>query len=259
MANDTEFGLASYFYSRDVGRIWRAAEALECGMVGINTGLISNEVAPFGGVKQSGLGREGSHYGIDDFVEIKVPLLWRPRKVNLTPRTERLCRSSSAGGRCTLSVHAMHEQGDAHEPGRSKRKRERSPLTMDERRESHRRFPEKGGQNYGRGTFGQTESQPGHNPQGSGHARKAGAARAKPRERNLFPAEPVQYRLPGEAADPGAREGSDCQGGRQLTFTKEIPFSSTPERQPSRLAKALVGRIQISLRYHKFRSRSPWN
>lgn len=71
MANDTEFGLASYFYSRDVGRIWRAAEALECGMVGINTGLISNEMAPFGGVKQSGLGREGSHYGIDDFLEIK--------------------------------------------------------------------------------------------------------------------------------------------------------------------------------------------
>jgi succinate-semialdehyde dehydrogenase/glutarate-semialdehyde dehydrogenase len=71
MANDTEFGLASYFFSRDVGRIWRAAEALECGMVGINTGLISNEVAPFGGVKQSGLGREGSHYGIDEFLEIK--------------------------------------------------------------------------------------------------------------------------------------------------------------------------------------------
>jgi succinate-semialdehyde dehydrogenase/glutarate-semialdehyde dehydrogenase len=71
MANDTEFGLASYFYSRDVGRIWRAAEGLESGMVGINTGLISNEVAPFGGVKQSGLGREGSHYGIEEFLEIK--------------------------------------------------------------------------------------------------------------------------------------------------------------------------------------------
>ena len=71
MANDTEFGLASYFYSRDIGRIWRAAEGLECGMVGINTGLISNEVAPFGGVKQSGLGREGSHYGIAEFLEIK--------------------------------------------------------------------------------------------------------------------------------------------------------------------------------------------
>jgi succinate-semialdehyde dehydrogenase / glutarate-semialdehyde dehydrogenase len=71
LANDTEFGLASYFYSRDIGRIWRAAEGLESGMVGINTGLISNEVAPFGGVKQSGLGREGSHYGIEEFVEVK--------------------------------------------------------------------------------------------------------------------------------------------------------------------------------------------
>ncbi|MBB5411268.1 succinate-semialdehyde dehydrogenase/glutarate-semialdehyde dehydrogenase [Paraburkholderia sp. HC6.4b] len=70
-ANDTEFGLASYFYSRDIGRVWRVAEALEYGMVGVNTGLISNEVAPFGGVKQSGMGREGSHYGIDDYVVIK--------------------------------------------------------------------------------------------------------------------------------------------------------------------------------------------
>ena len=71
LANDTEFGLASYFYSRDIGRIWRVAEALESGMVGINTGLISNEVAPFGGVKQSGLGREGSKYGMDDYLVIK--------------------------------------------------------------------------------------------------------------------------------------------------------------------------------------------
>ena len=70
-ANATEFGLASYFYSRDVGRIFRVAEALEYGMVGINTGLMSNEVAPFGGVKQSGLGREGSHHGIDEYVEMK--------------------------------------------------------------------------------------------------------------------------------------------------------------------------------------------
>jgi succinate-semialdehyde dehydrogenase/glutarate-semialdehyde dehydrogenase len=70
-SNDTEFGLASYFFSRDVGRIWRVAEGLESGMIGINTGLISNEVAPFGGVKQSGLGREGSHYGIDEFIEVK--------------------------------------------------------------------------------------------------------------------------------------------------------------------------------------------
>ncbi len=71
LANRTEFGLASYFFSRDVGRIWRVAEALEYGMVGVNTGIISSEVAPFGGVKQSGLGREGSHYGIDEYLEIK--------------------------------------------------------------------------------------------------------------------------------------------------------------------------------------------
>jgi succinate-semialdehyde dehydrogenase/glutarate-semialdehyde dehydrogenase len=71
LANATEFGLASYFYSRDVGRIFRVAEALEYGMVGINTGLISTAEVPFGGVKQSGLGREGSHHGIDDYVEVK--------------------------------------------------------------------------------------------------------------------------------------------------------------------------------------------
>ncbi len=71
LANDTEFGLASYFYSRDISRVWRVAEGLESGMVGINTGLLSTEVAPFGGVKQSGLGREGSRYGLDEFLEIK--------------------------------------------------------------------------------------------------------------------------------------------------------------------------------------------
>jgi len=71
MSNDTEFGLASYFYGRDVARVWRAAEGLEYGMVGINTGLISTEVAPFGGVKESGLGREGSKYGIEDYLEVK--------------------------------------------------------------------------------------------------------------------------------------------------------------------------------------------
>ena len=70
-ANNTDFGLASYFYSRDIGRVWRVAEKLEYGMVGINTGLISNEVAPFGGVKQSGLGREGSKYGMDEYLEMK--------------------------------------------------------------------------------------------------------------------------------------------------------------------------------------------
>jgi len=71
MANDTEFGLASYFYSRDINRVWRVAEALEYGMVGINTGLISSEVAPFGGMKESGIGREGSKYGIEEFIEVK--------------------------------------------------------------------------------------------------------------------------------------------------------------------------------------------
>ncbi len=71
LANDTEYGLASYFYSRDIGRIWRVAEALEYGMVGINVGIISNEVAPFGGVKESGIGREGSKYGLEEFLEVK--------------------------------------------------------------------------------------------------------------------------------------------------------------------------------------------
>ena len=71
MANDTEFGLAAYFYTRDMGRIWRVSEALEYGMVGVNSGLISTEVAPFGGVKESGIGREGSKYGIDEYLEIK--------------------------------------------------------------------------------------------------------------------------------------------------------------------------------------------
>jgi succinate-semialdehyde dehydrogenase/glutarate-semialdehyde dehydrogenase len=71
LANNTEYGLASYFYSRDIGRIWRIAEGLESGIVGINVGIISNEIAPFGGVKESGIGREGSKYGIDEFVEVK--------------------------------------------------------------------------------------------------------------------------------------------------------------------------------------------
>lgn len=75
MANDTEFALASYLYTRDLGRAWRVSEALEYGMVGVNEGLISTEVAPFGGIKQSGLGREGSHYGIDDYIEQKYMCL----------------------------------------------------------------------------------------------------------------------------------------------------------------------------------------
>jgi succinate-semialdehyde dehydrogenase/glutarate-semialdehyde dehydrogenase len=75
LANDSEFGLAGYFYANDLGRVWRVAEAIETGMVGVNTGLISTEVAPFGGVKQSGLGREGSKYGIEDFLNIKYVCL----------------------------------------------------------------------------------------------------------------------------------------------------------------------------------------
>ncbi len=75
MANDTEFGLASYFYARDIGRIWRVSSALEYGIVGVNEGLISTEVAPFGGVKESGIGREGSKYGTEDFLEIKYTLM----------------------------------------------------------------------------------------------------------------------------------------------------------------------------------------
>ncbi len=71
MANDTEFGLAAYFYSRDIGRIWRVAEGVEYGIVGINTGIISTEAAPFGGMKESGIGREGSYYGMDEFLEVK--------------------------------------------------------------------------------------------------------------------------------------------------------------------------------------------
>jgi succinate-semialdehyde dehydrogenase/glutarate-semialdehyde dehydrogenase len=71
LANATDYGLAAYFYARDLSRVWRVAEALEYGMIGINTGLISTEVAPFGGMKQSGLGREGSRYGIDEYLEIK--------------------------------------------------------------------------------------------------------------------------------------------------------------------------------------------
>tara|TARA_Y100001934_G_scaffold270131_1_gene354577 strand:- start:3823 stop:5277 length:1455 start_codon:yes stop_codon:yes gene_type:complete len=75
MANDTEFGLAAYFYTRDIGRVWKVAEELEYGIVGINAGIISTEIAPFGGMKESGVGREGSKYGIDEFVEVKYLLM----------------------------------------------------------------------------------------------------------------------------------------------------------------------------------------
>jgi succinate-semialdehyde dehydrogenase/glutarate-semialdehyde dehydrogenase len=75
MANATEFGLSGYFYSRDIGRIFRVAERMETGMVCVNSGILSTEVAPFGGVKQSGLGREGSKYGIEEYLEVKYLLL----------------------------------------------------------------------------------------------------------------------------------------------------------------------------------------
>jgi succinate-semialdehyde dehydrogenase/glutarate-semialdehyde dehydrogenase len=75
MANDTEYGLAAYFYARDVGRIFRVMEGLEYGIIGVNEGIISTEVAPFGGMKESGIGREGSKYGIEEFVEIKYVAL----------------------------------------------------------------------------------------------------------------------------------------------------------------------------------------
>jgi succinate-semialdehyde dehydrogenase/glutarate-semialdehyde dehydrogenase len=71
LANDTEVGLASYIFTRDIGRIWRVSEGLEYGIVGVNEGIISNEMAPFGGVKESGNGREGSKYGLEDYLEIK--------------------------------------------------------------------------------------------------------------------------------------------------------------------------------------------
>ena len=75
MANDTIFGLASYFYAKDLSRVYKVAEALEYGIVGVNTGIISTELAPFGGVKQSGLGREGSHHGIEDYLAMKYVCL----------------------------------------------------------------------------------------------------------------------------------------------------------------------------------------
>jgi succinate-semialdehyde dehydrogenase/glutarate-semialdehyde dehydrogenase len=75
MANDTPFGLAAYFFTRDLGRCWRVAEALEYGIVGVNEGITSTEIAPFGGVKESGIGREGSHHGIEEFLETKYTLM----------------------------------------------------------------------------------------------------------------------------------------------------------------------------------------
>jgi len=96
MANDTEFGLAAYFYSRDVGRVWRVAEGLEYGIVGINEGIISTEVAPFGGIKESGLGREGSKYGIEEFLEIKYLCMGGIAQNGAGDRRARSPASSSA-------------------------------------------------------------------------------------------------------------------------------------------------------------------
>ena len=92
-ANDTEFGLSAYFYSRDIVRVWRVAEALESGIVGVNTGLISNEVAPFGGVKQSGLGREGSVHGIDEYLEMKYVCLGRHGRTGASRQARRHART----------------------------------------------------------------------------------------------------------------------------------------------------------------------
>ncbi len=88
MANDTEFGLAAYFYSRDIGRIFRVAEALEYGIVGINEGIISTEIAPFGGMKESGIGREGSKYGIEEYPRSQIPLPRRHRPLSLKRTTK---------------------------------------------------------------------------------------------------------------------------------------------------------------------------
>jgi len=96
LANDTEYGLAAYFYARDLGRVWRVAEALEYGIVGINEGIISTEVAPFGGIKESGIGREGSRYGIEDFLEVNTWrwAAWRRSNANNQGRVMSICRWS---------------------------------------------------------------------------------------------------------------------------------------------------------------------
>ena len=111
LANDTEFGLASYFYARDIGRIFRVAEALEYGIVGINEGIISTAEAPFGGMKQSGLGREGSKYGIEDYLEVKYLCVGRHRNIIRPPAaTARVRREPSAAIARPKSRHARAEQ-----------------------------------------------------------------------------------------------------------------------------------------------------
>src|SRR3546814_20118833 len=119
MANDTEFGLAAYFYTRDLSRAWRVSEGLEYGIVGLNTGIISTEVAPFGGMKESGLGREGSQYGIEDFLEVKdvcmgLDDLWRRR-----PRPR--ARKHRTGPRLTAQGRWLAKGGRGRAEGRTER------------------------------------------------------------------------------------------------------------------------------------------
>ena len=122
LANDTEFGLAAYFYSRDIGRIWRVAEQLEYGIVGINTGIISTEVAPFGGMKESGIGREGSHYGLDEFLEVKYMCMGDIEQVAAfqAPQDDERAESPACGGdrplrhlrrtRCRVAARAIRRR-----------------------------------------------------------------------------------------------------------------------------------------------------
>ena len=126
MCNNSPFGLASYFYSRDLGRVWRVAEALESGMVGVNTGLITTEVAPFGGVKESGLGREGSHHGMEEYVEIKYVMM---AGCSLTPCRPResvfLVVTAFAGTTVRQSLASSQTRRDADAGGKARRARQR--------------------------------------------------------------------------------------------------------------------------------------
>ena len=114
IANDTPYGLSAYFYSRDVGRVWRVSEGLEYGIVGINTGFVSTEVAPFGGVKESGMGREGSKYGIDDWLELKYLALagiWQRRALPSRPRALSGMDGRPAGRRRHAAAQPQHGVG----------------------------------------------------------------------------------------------------------------------------------------------------
>ena len=116
MANDTPFGLAAYFYARDVGRVWRVAEALECGIIGINEGIISSEVAPFGGVKESGLGREGSHQALEEFVEMKYMLMGD--RVSAPGRSA----ADASGARAPSAQRLDDRQGESRAPEARRRR-----------------------------------------------------------------------------------------------------------------------------------------